>query len=166
MARLLVAHKKNEYSRMSREAARQGTVVLRISQLGSYGIIHEGFDATQRGGVDAALPGLVVHGGQEVEELDEAVGLDEPRHEGVGLRPQRDLEAVEAPRALPVLLKVETELEAGEASDLGDVKVRVVAEAGVVAEAALLAAVDLPLFLLGQAEHGGLVRGRQVQLLL
>lgn len=116
--------------------------------------------------MSAALSGLVVHGGQKVEQLNEAVGLDEPRHEAVGLRPQRDLEAVQAPRPLPVLLEVHVELEASEAGDLGDVELGVVAEAGVVSEAALLAAVDLPLFLLGQAEHGRLVRGRQVKLLL
>lgn len=52
-----------------------------------------------------------------------------------------------------------------------DVELRVAAEvgggrAGVAAGVAALRAVDLPLLLLGQAQHGGLVRRRQVELLL
>lgn len=47
------------------------------------GVVHQGLDAADDGGVDAALWRLVVHAAQEVEEAGEAVELnetcDEPR---------------------------------------------------------------------------------------
>ena len=76
--------------------------------------------------MNAALPRIVVHGCQKVQHLkkpnlvkkcqnfyilfnkqylQEAVGLHEPRHKTVGLGPQGNLEAVEAPRPLPVFLE-------------------------------------------------------------
>ena len=44
--------------------------------------------------MNGALAGLEVDGGQEVEERRKAVRVHEPRHEGVGLRPEGDLQAV------------------------------------------------------------------------
>lgn len=41
------------------------------------GVVHQGFNAADDGGVDAALWRLVVHAAHEVEEACEAVELDE-----------------------------------------------------------------------------------------
>ena len=41
----------------------------------------------------------------EKQYLEKAVGLHEPCHKTVGLCPQGNLEAVEAPRPLPVFLE-------------------------------------------------------------
>lgn len=40
-------------------------------------VVHQGLDATDDGGVDTTLRGLVVHAAQEVEEASEAIQLNE-----------------------------------------------------------------------------------------
>lgn len=40
-------------------------------------VVHQGLDAADEGGVDAALRRLVVHATQKVQEAGEAVELDE-----------------------------------------------------------------------------------------
>ena len=100
--------------------------------------------------MNATLSRLVVHGRQEIKHLDEAVGLHESGNKTVGLRAQSNLEAVEAARPLSVLLEAPQRrvLEARQLGEAVDVELRIVAEAGVAAEAAFLAAVNLPFFLL------------------
>ena len=64
------------------------------------GVVHDGLDAAKGGGVDGGLGGVPVHPGQQVQETCQAGGLQEPGHEAVRLRPERDLEAVKTPTPL------------------------------------------------------------------
>lgn len=65
------------------QALRDGVDALRVGQdVGAaLRVVHQGLDAADDGGVDAALGRLVVHAAQEVEEAGEAVQLDEARDE-------------------------------------------------------------------------------------
>lgn len=61
------------------QALGDGVDALRVGQdvRTTLGVVHQGLDAANDGGVDAALRRLVVHAAQEVEEAGEAVELDE-----------------------------------------------------------------------------------------
>lgn len=63
------------------EALRDGVDALRVGEdvRSALRVVHQGLDAADDGGVDAALRRLVVHAAQEVEEAGEAVQLDEAR---------------------------------------------------------------------------------------
>lgn len=72
------------------QALWDGVDALRVGQDVSTAlwIVHQGLDAADDGGVDAALGRLVVHAAQEVEEAGEAVQLNKAcdKPSGVGQR--------------------------------------------------------------------------------
>lgn len=65
------------------EALWDGVDALWVGQdmCAALGVVHQGLDAANDGGVDTALWRLVVHAAQEVEEAGEAVELNEARDE-------------------------------------------------------------------------------------
>lgn len=61
------------------QALRDGVDALRVGQdvSAALRVVHQGLDAADDGGVDAALRRLVVHAAEEVEEAGEAIQFDE-----------------------------------------------------------------------------------------
>ncbi len=68
------------------QALRDGVDALWVGQdvRAALGVVHQGLDTADDGGVDTALWCLVVHAAEEVEEAGEAVELDEASDEPGG----------------------------------------------------------------------------------
>ena len=90
-----------------------------------YGIIHEGFDASDVGIVEAAVGRHLVHGSEGGQQAGQSVQFDEPLDERVRLRPERRFQTVDQFGADAHLLGVVfRKRQLGNAGHLGDVVFR------------------------------------------